>query len=968
MRAGLFNIRSMRNKVSHVNEFLNEFNLDILCLTETWLFPSDIAIVRAALPETFLISHVPRMSGAAQGVGGGVAIIHSNAINVKHELSNSQFSSFEFMEIRFACHGEALHIYVIYRPGHPGTDRTFMEEFGSFLDGLLGVNGKILICGDFNYWVDDPSAKPYSPEFLDLLEINNLSNHVSFPTHLSGHTLDLVLSPTGENLVKDVEALPIDNTISDHALLTFTLEISRPRAVKKAITFRSYRGMNPDLISSEIESCFDAVIPDPTAENLTQHYNRSLISLNEKHFPLITKQILVKPDSPWYDHTVASLRRQRRKAERKWRQSRTDSSRSEYAARRRAVVDHVRQCKVQYYQSRWVSCRGDQKKLNSLVNNLMRGSIPISLPSSDSDAQIASDFSEFFHSKITRIRGELDCVQDQSDYMEPPLPQTPPLSLFLEFQPVSELNIRKYLKELNKTHCSLDPINVKKIAKAYDSATPFVASIVNQSFLECNFPKSEKLALLRPLLKKAGLDVEDTNNYRPISNLTFLSKIIERAILDQLLPYLEQNERLSKYQSAYREFHSTETALCRIHNDLATSACRGKASLLGLLDLSAAFDTIDHDLLLEDLSSCGVRGDALRLLQSYLGERFQRVAVGRAESEPRPLRFGVPQGSVLGPVLFILYTSSLADLLEAHGVSYHFYADDTQVYIEISNLTDAKDKILNLMHDIKVWMLKRKLKLNESKTAILLIRGNLRFDYETAFGTLNLGDVSLHPGEHARNLGILFDPKLNFKYHINSLVKSCNYHIRNLYAVRRYLSKDILISLAHSLIVSRIDYCNSLFLGLPNYLLKKIQSVINKCTRLIFSLPPRVPTTRYLIELHWLPIKARVEFKICLIVFKALKFNKPQYIVDLLSSSISTTDFALRSSNDPHRLHEPRAICESVFAERSFAYAAPRLYNGLPVVVKQQPSVQSFKTQLKTFLFSRVFNTAENVVNEAYRL
>ena len=962
----MLNIRSIRNKVSHVIEFLNEFNLDILCLTETWLLPSDMGVVRAALPGSFLISHVPRTSGT--GIGGGVAVIHSNAINVKHELSNSQFSSFEFMETKFVCHGEAIHIYVIYRPGHPGTDRAFMEEFGSFLDNLLEVNGKILICGDFNYWVDDPSAKPYSAEFLELVEINNFSNHVYFPTHLSGHTLDLVMSPAGTSFVKDIEALPIDNTISDHAPLTFTLEIAKPKAVKKAITFRSYRNINQDSISNEIKSCFEVNVPDPTAENLTQHYNRSLISLNEKHFPLITKHILVKLDSPWYDHTVASLRRQRRKAERKWRQSRTESSRLEYVTKRRAVVDHIQQRKVQYYQNKWASCKGDQKKLNSLVGNLMHGSAPVSLPTSNSDAQIASDFLEFFHSKIARIRGELDSVQDRNDYLMAPLAQIPPPSLFSEFQPVSEPNIRKYVKELNKTHCSLDPINISKITSAFDSAAPFVASIINQIFVECTFVKSEKLALLRPLLKKAGLDVEDMNNYRPISNLTFLSKIVERAILDQLLPYLEQNERLSKYQSAYREFHSTETALCRIHNDLVSNACSGKVSLLVLLDLSAAFDTIDHDLLLDDLSSFGVRGNAHLLLQSYLRDRFQRVAVGQAVSEPRPLQFGVPQGSVLGPVLFILYTRSLADLLESHGVSYHFYADDTQIYIEIGNLMDVKDKILNLMHDIKVWMLRRKLKLNEGKTEILLVRGNLRSDYEREFGALNLGDASLCPGAHAKNLGVLFDPNLNFRYHINSLVKNCNYHIRNLYAVRRYLNKDILISLVHSLIVSRVDYCNSLFLGLPNYLLRRIQSVINKCARLIFSLPPRVPTTRYLIELHWLPIKARVEFKICLIVYKALKFNKPKYIADLLSNSISAPGFALRSSSDPYRLYEPRAIRESVFAERSFAYAAPRLYNRLPIAVKQQSSVQSFKTQLKTFLFSQVFDTAEGVVSEAYKL
>ena len=340
MKAGLLNIRSIRNKVGHVVEVLTEFNLDIFCLTETWLFPSDIGIVRAALPRSFSISHVPRASGAS--IGGGVAMIYSDTLNVKHKISNSQFSSFEFMETKFTNYGEAVHIYIVYRPGHPGMDRTFMEEFHSFLETLLGVNGKILICGDFNYWVDDPSSKPYSSEFLDLLDSNNFDNRVNFPTHLLGHTLDLVLSPTGTSHIRDVEVLPVDSTVSDHALLIFSLDTTRPKADKKTITFRSYRNVNQESISDEIRShLVEADVPDPTAENLTLHYNGSLASLQEMHFPMITKHILVKPDAPWYDHTIASLRRQRRRAERIWRRCGTNSSRSEYVIKRRAVVAQV---------------------------------------------------------------------------------------------------------------------------------------------------------------------------------------------------------------------------------------------------------------------------------------------------------------------------------------------------------------------------------------------------------------------------------------------------------------------------------------------------------------------------------------------------------------------------------------------------------------------------------------------------
>lgn len=959
----------MRNKLHHIAETLDEFNLDILCLTETWLFPSDIDIVRAALPKSHSVFHVPRTSGAG-APGGGVALIYSAAISsMKHVTGNSIISSFELMEVSFSYRCQAIKICIVYRPGHPGTDRAFMDEFGSFLESLLEVGGKILICGDFNYWVDDPSSKPFSTEFMELLDLRNFCNHVSFPTHISGHSLDLVLAPIESDYVEHVEPLPIDKDISDHALIVFSLGIAKPQAVRKSIAFRSYRNVNTEGISSDIEHTLNNIDASRlTAESLTTHYNEFFQSLEEEYFPLITKEILVKIDAPWYDHTIAALRRQRRRAERRWRRLRSDPSRREYVVARSAVIEQVLHRKTDYYRDQWISCGGDQKKVFSLLKNLLGRDTLVALPSSVSDSQLASDFSQFFQSKISRIREELDSVLVQDEFSVEFHHQHPPVSLLLEFRPVDEADIQRYLRELHGTYCSLDPINVSKIMKAYVTAAPFLMSIVNKFFTECNFVDSEKLALLRPLLKKIGLDVEDMSNYRPVSNLSFLSKLVERAILDQLLPFLEQNGIVPQYQSAYRKFHSTETALCKILNDLVTNTCSGKASLLVLLDLSAAFDTVDHDVLLSDLFSFGIRGNAYLLLQSYLTNRFQRVVVGESFSEPTPLQFGVPQGSVLGPILFILYSSGLANLLEAHGVDYHFYADDTQIYIQINNVMDIKDKISSLLHDIKIWMTRRKLKLNDGKTEIIIVKGNLRSNVAAEFGTFELAGAHLHPAVSVRNLGVMFDSSLNFKDHINSLVKSCNYHIRNLYAVRRFLDSDCLVTLVHSFIVSRVDYCNSLFLGLPNYLLKRLQSIMNRSARLIFSLAPGVPTTRFLIKLHWLPIKARIEFKICLLVFKALRFKQPKYIADMLSPLVVESNLTLRSGDDPYRLHEPRAVGERDFAARSFTYTAPRLYNELPVTVRQQTSVEGFKTHLKTFLFLQAYDSAEGTISEAYRL
>ena len=231
--------------------------------------------------------------------------------------------------------------------------------------------------------------------------------------------------------------------------------------------------------------------------------------------------------------------------------------------------------------------------------------------------------------------------------------------------------------------------------------------------------------------------------------------------------------------------------------------------------------------------------------------------------------------------MFTVYTGTLAFLLEAHGVSYHFFADDTQLYIRVEDTDEAKHRLSSLMSDLKILMARRKLKLNDGKSEIIVIKRNLRNVSVANFGEMSFGDTQLVPCVSAKNLGVVLDSSLSFRSHVDPIVKTCNFHIRNLYMIKDFVNRKNLVSLVHSLIISTVDYCNSLFIGLPNVILKKVQFVLNRAARLIFNLPPRVPTTSSLIELHWLPLKARIEFKICLITFKALKFKQPSYTREL---------------------------------------------------------------------------------------
>ena len=256
----------------------------------------------------------------------------------------------------------------------------------------------------------------------------------------------------------------------------------------------------------------------------------------------------------------------------------------------------------------------------------------------------------------------------------------------------------------------------------------------------------------------------------------------------------------------------------------------------------------------------------------------------------------------------------------------------------------------------------------DGKTEIIVIRGNLRNFSVANFGMMSFGNTQLVLCESAKNLGVVLNSSLSFRCHIDSIVKTCNFHIRNLYIIKDLVNRKNLVTLVHSLIVSKVYYCNSLFVGLPNVILKRVQSVLNRTARVIFNLPPRVPTTSSLIELHLLPLKARIEFKICLITFKALKFSQPSYIKELLPLSSHESTLGLQSVDDLYRLHEPRAIGERGFANRSFSYIAPHLYNKLSITVKQIDSLSTFKSHLKAFLFSRAYDQSGLSVQEDYAL
>ena len=374
---------------------------------------------------------------------------------------------------------------------------------------------------------------------------------------------------------------------------------------------------------------------------------------------------------------------------------------------------------------------------------------------------------------------------------------------------------------------------------------------------------------------------------------------------------------------------------------------------LVLLDLSAAFDTIDHQTLLHRLESCfGISGRALDWVTSYLSDRHQQVKIAGTFSPSVHIPFGVPQGSVLGPLLFTLYTTPLSGVISNHSIPHHLYADDSQLYVSFSagDCTESIRKLNSCLVSVQNWMFSNRLKLNPDKTEFLLIgHKQQRNKYHSLFPT-TLMDVETNPAKSARNLGVIFDHDFNFRSHIGQVCRSCFYHMRDIRRIRRYLSLENAKTLAHAMVTSRLDYCNSLLYGIADKDLKKLQRVQNCLARIVTKSPPRTRSVPLLQKLHWLPIKFRIQFKINLLTFKTLSTAQPAYLNDLLSTALPSR--ALRS-NKGKLLTMPRT--RSKTGGRAFGSCAPILWNTLPLCVRSAPSTFTFRKQLKTFLFGLAY-------------
>ena len=443
-------------------------------------------------------------------------------------------------------------------------------------------------------------------------------------------------------------------------------------------------------------------------------------------------------------------------------------------------------------------------------------------------------------SKISKIWEKLNINRDQLAPVNSALIFfTPDPPIMDSFSVLSDHDVAKIIHRSPSKSCEDDPKPTTLLKNIFPSVLPVSTALVSGSIQIGVFPEVLKQALVKPLLKKAKQDIVD-KNYQPVSNLEFVGKIIERAVTDQLTHHIAKYNLVKPMQSAYRMGHSTEMALLKVKTDILRALDNQEVTCLVLLDLSAAFDMVGHQILINRLTSMFViSGCALTLIRSYLTGRSQMVKVGGLRSDLVTLHVGVPQGSVLEPILFTPYTCPLGQIFKAHGLMYHLYVDDSQWYLSFKPNTPCAqsmclETIENCIEDIRRWMTLNMLKLNDDKPEFIIL-GTRQQLAKLSDVSIRIGNTTVLPVDYMCNLGFFLDRLLKNSNHVNRLTAWLFNQLRNISRIQPRITHQSAQIIVQLLILSKLDYCYSLLAGTANIHLDKLQLIQNMACRVILT-------------------------------------------------------------------------------------------------------------------------------------
>ena len=829
------NIRSLFKNMDRLREDIETYGkYDVICLNETNCkldnLPNGISDISLNGFHEPIVQNPIRPSGK----GGGLVIyIHKRVTDIENiELFNpnpeplNTCGEFQFVKIhRCKGYNRTKIIGNIYR-SPARQPEAFLEIFKATLHNLGRHSRKhMTLHGDFNLDLIKHSTDRACQSIIDIASTYGFVQIVSRPTRITDRSATLIDHIYTNNLEDTISCNILTTDISDHLAIVTTINLDNTSSSPYRLATRA--NLDPAETNTSrkfneannykfreliLEENWDKILENSDAEEQFTKFNNAYIRIYDSAYPVKNstnrrpnERVNPKPwILPWLEDAIA----RRDNAYYDFVKEPSETNRQIYDRLKRFCILHVNKAKKNYYDKFFAQHKENSKKqwqmINGLLNRKSANTGPIKLSDDDGNmistpSAVAEKFNDYFSNIAPKIKAEIASRTTFDPGGIPGSMRSPsPNSIYIK--PVSASEVQGVIN-LFKNKATLDTkIEPLKIAGSCENFATVLAKVISSSFDQGKFPQELKTSKVVPIHK--GGTKTDVSNYRPISLLASFSKVYEKLMHNRVINFLDKHNLLCENQYGFRSGRSCEHALLNAKDTILSALSKKQIALLLLIDFSKAFDLVEHPTLLRKLEHYGIRGQALNWFKSYLNNRKQFVSVGSSHSSTKPITFGVPQGSILGPLLFIIYINDLPQISEL--AKFIMYADDANIFIIGNSPDEVYNKLEILCSALIRWVDSNGLALNLRKTNYMIFSRQKSINYRNVV----ISGVTIERKTEARFLGVILDEKLSWSQHIAAVKMKMSRYIGIMYKLKKHLPLKARIQIYHSFVQSHLNYCS----------------------------------------------------------------------------------------------------------------------------------------------------------------
>ena len=908
---------------------------DILVFSETWLKPE-------TLNESLLIENFrPPYRSDRRGRTGGGVIIYVRDSFPSTRRCDLEIDGLEAVWIELSVKSKRILIGGVYRA--PDSDNAYFNLLEESIDRAFNTNiVDLFILGDFNFDLSNNRTNKMT-ELIQAYGLSQLIQHQTHFTEKSSSLIDLILVRNISNVLTSCVAdcfLPEQKRY--HCPIVLLLKFLRPSVTTFKRQIWNYTLADYNLYRTLLseQNLTEQLNHNDDIDENTKLITEAIISAAEQSIP--SKTITVRPtELPWLTCKIKNHIRKRKRYYRKFKQTANISFFEKYKTIRNKIVSEIRKSKKDYFEKldTVLSTETANSKLfwktakQVLKLNKASSGIPTLIMNNEyaeNDLSKANMLNRFFTSQT---------IVDDSNSTLPAInrPECSMNQINISIQDVSDV-----LANLNTYKASgPDLLSPRLLKEGSNVLAEPLTILFNSSLAKCHFPNVWKDANVTPIFKKD--DKSSPTNYRPISLLSSIGKVMERCIHKYLYNYAITNELISPLQSGFKQGDSTNFQLLHTYHSFCEAVDRGKEVRVVFCDISKAFDRVWHKGLLHKLSCIGCSNPIVKWFSSYLSNRRQRVVFNGVSSDWSTIHAGVPQGSILGPLLFLIYIN---DIVKDIDSEIRLFADDTSLYIVIdapNTALTAANIINNDLNRISIWADDWLVRFNANKTIALLLSRKVIPVHHPHL--LMNGTIITEQQSH-KHLGIIFSKACTWSEHIDEISKKAWVRLNLLRPLKFRISRKALERMYTSFILPLLEYCDSVWDNASSESKKKLEAIHNEAGRIITGATKLCKIDNLLDELGWDNLQKRRDKHKLIIFFKIMHGLSPNYLRDLVPPLVQeTTSYQLRNANDIQTF-----ATNSELFYNSFFPSSVRAWNALPEDIKQTNSVLAFKSKLNANL------------------